>query len=249
MPVITIPLTTGPTSDESSSLVIHLPDRHCGAAIVVCPGGGYGGLAAHEADPVAQWCNSIGVVGAVLKYRLGPKNHHPVPLSDAQAAIALLKSRAAEFKLDPKRIGILGFSAGGHLASTAATHFTGPENRPDIAILIYPVIAMDGPFSHAGSRRNLLGDAPSAELVASLSNHTQITKDTPPMFLVHGMNDHVVPIENSLQLATALAARQIPFAAQLYENGPHGFGMGELPETAAWPSACASWLKARGFTK
>ncbi|HVQ36348.1 MAG TPA: alpha/beta hydrolase [Pyrinomonadaceae bacterium] len=233
-------------------------DKMTGAAIIICPGGGYARLADHEGGPVAQWLNSQGVTAFVLKYRLGPRYHHPAPLQDAARAIRLVRSRAGEWGLDPQRIGILGFSAGGHVASTAGTHFdSGKANaadpiervssRPSLMVLVYPVITMKEK-THAGSKRNLLGTDPTAELVNLLSNEEQVTKETPPAFLVHTMADTGVPVENSLSFVTALRRFGVPFEFHLYERGPHGFGLGQKdPILATWPDRCADWLRLRGF--
>lgn len=237
------------------------PDKANGAAVVVCPGGGYGGLADHEGKPIAEWLTSLGVTGVVLKYRLGPKYHHPVEMGDVARAIRTVRSHAADWGIDPHRVGVLGFSAGGHLASTAATHFdagsasaTDPidrvSSRPDVAILIYPVITFSDPFTHAGSRHNLLGDNPSPDLITLLSNEKQVTAQTPPCFLVHGTDDTVVPAENSLMFALACRKAGVPVELHLYEHGPHGFGLGGSdPVLSAWPGSCAKWLEHRGFLK
>jgi acetyl esterase/lipase len=233
-------------------------EKASGAAVVVCPGGAYGYLAPYEGWPVAEWLNSLGVTGFVLSYRLGPRYHHPAPLQDAQRAIRTARARASEWKLNPERIGILGFSAGGHLASTAATHFDGgnPDaadpverlsSRPDFAILIYPVITMADPFTHKGSRKNLLGEEPKAELIDLLSNEKQVTAETPPTFIVFGANDKVVPVENGLMFASALSKAKAPFELHVYERGPHGFGLGvKDPVLVTWPDRCAAWLGVRG---
>jgi len=233
-------------------------DKMTGAAIIICPGGGYGHLADHEGRPVAEWLNTLGVTAFVLKYRLGPRYHHPAPMQDAARAIRIVRARAAEWGLDPQRIGILGFSAGGHLASTAGTHFDSGKpdapdaiervsSKPNLMILIYPVITMRD-RTHAGSKKNLLGDQPGPELVALLSNDEQVTKDTPPTFLVHTMNDSAVPVENSLLFVSALRKAGVPFEFHLYERGPHGFGLGgKDPILATWPDRCADWLRLHSF--
>jgi acetyl esterase/lipase len=245
------------------TLTVYRPEegKASGAAVVVCPGGGYGGLAAHEGEPVARWLNEIGVTAFVLKYRLGPRYHHPAMLDDAGRAIRTVRARAAEWGVDPKRIGILGFSAGGHLASTAGTHFDAGDSasddpiarassRPDAMILIYPVIALATPYGHKGSLRNLLGDNPDPKLVASLSNESQVTKETPPAFLVHSHEDTVVPPENSLLFVLALRRNGIPCELHMFEKGQHGYGMALAdPELKAWPAACEHWLRRRGFVK
>lgn len=233
-------------------------EKATGAAVIVCPGGGYSHLADHEGGPVAEWLNSIGVTAFVLKYRLGPRYQHPAPMQDAARAIRTVRARAAEWHVDPKRIGILGFSAGGHVASTAGTHFdsgnpgaTDPiervSSRPDLMVLVYPVITM-GELTHSGSKRMLLGDNPSEQLVTLMSNEKQVSKDTPPTFLVHTANDAAVPVENSLQFAEALRRAGVPFELHVYERGPHGFGLGgNNPPLQSWPRRCADWLRLQGF--
>ncbi len=254
------PGAVGNETIDIPTLTPYLPpkDKMTGAAIIVCPGGGYTHLADHEGGPVAEWLNSLGVTAFVLKYRLGPRYHHPAPMQDAARAIRIVRARAAEWGLDPQRIGILGFSAGGHLASTAGTHFdSGNPNaadaiervssKPNIMILIYPVITMRDK-THAGSRKNLLGDDPAPALVTLLSNDEQVTKETPPAFLVHTSNDDAVPVENSLLFVNALRRASVPFEFHLYERGPHGFGLGgKDPILATWPDRCAGWLRLHGF--
>ena len=233
-------------------------EKATGAAVIVFPGGGYTHLADHEGRPVAEWLNSIGVISFVLKYRIGPRYHHPAPLEDAARAIRTVRARAREWNIDPERIGILGFSAGGHLASSIGTHFDSGKldasdpiervsSRPELMILIYPVITM-GPLGHAGSRNSLLGSNPSPELVALLSNETQVTRETPPTFLVHTMADTAVPVENSLMFVSALRKAGVPFELHLYERGAHGFGLaGKDPVLASWPDRCADWLRIHNF--
>jgi acetyl esterase/lipase len=232
-----------------------------GAAVIVCPGGAYGHLADHEGKPVALWLNTLGIQGFVLKYRLGPKYHHPVEMEDGQRAVRYVRSHAAQWHLDPKRIGILGFSAGGHLASTVATHFDdgiagAPDPvdrvscRPDLAILMYPVITMRDPFAHLPSRKNLLGDNPDPSLLAFLSSDEQVTKSTPPCFLVHTMDDHTSPVENSLLFAAACRKNHVPVELHLFEHGKHGFGLGkDDPVLSTWPGLAALWLQRHGFAK
>jgi acetyl esterase/lipase len=259
----------GPADTPTLSLYPAPEDKANGAAVVVCPGGGYGGLAEHEGHPIAQWLNSLGVTAVVLKYRLGSAGYrHPIMLNDAARAIRTVRARAAEWKVDPNRIGIIGFSAGGHLASTAATHFDAGNaqaedpidrvsSRPDAAILVYPVITMEDPYTHKGSRQNLLGEKPTPELIELLSNEKQITSKTPPCFLVHTTDDSVVPVENSLLFTMACHKAGVPVELHVFEHGPHGFGLGSnspvlnAPNNvlAAWPVLCANWMKARGFIK
>jgi acetyl esterase/lipase len=243
------------------------PEVATGSAVVVCPGGGYGMLAMdHEGEQVAQWLNSLGITAFVLKYRLGPRYHHPVMLQDAGRAIRTVRANAEKWKLDPHRIAILGFSAGGHLASTAGTHFDAGKpdaedpvdrvsSRPDRMILVYPVIALATPYGHKGSLRNLLGDNPSQELIESLSNERQVTRDTPSTFLAHTNADTGVPAENALLFALALRKAGVPVELHLFERGPHGLGLGNgmagripaEPSFKAWPKLCETWLKNQGF--
>lgn len=228
-------------------------------AIIVCPGGAYQVLAFnHEGIEIAKRLNAMGVSAFVLKYRL-VEYGHPAPLQDVLRAIRTVRSRAAEFGVAPERIGVLGFSAGGHLAATAATLFDAPEGRtgaaidavsgrPDFAVLIYPVITMKGPFAHAGSRRNLLGENPPPQRVDRLSPELQVTTNTPPVFLVHTAEDRGVPLENSLQLFQAIRAAGGSAELHFYEKGPHGFGLGAaLGPAAAWPSTLETWMRAHGW--
>jgi acetyl esterase/lipase len=232
------------------------------ACIIVCPGGGYGGRAAHEGAPICKWLNSIGVAGFVLDYRVKPYRH-PIPLGDAQRAIRTVRARAAEWKIDPKRVGILGFSAGGHLAASAATIFDAGKPdaadpidrvscRPDAAILCYPVITF-GDFRHNGSMVNLLGPDPNPKLRQELSLETRVTPETPPVFLWHTSDDGSVPVENSLLFAMALHKNKVPFALHVFPHGPHGIGLGDgdrgakAPDARQWPAICAEWLKNLGF--
>ena len=232
----------------------------CGTAVVICPGGGYGGLADHEGRPVAQWLNTLGVTGVVLRYRLGPRYRHPVMWNDVSRAVRTTRSRSDDWKIAADRIGVLGFSAGGHLAATVSCHFDGgmpnaadpverASSRPDFSVLIYPVISLVGASAHSGSRHNLLGHDADLALVARLSLETQVSPDTPPTFLVHSTDDSAVPVENSLRYALALEAAGVPFAMQVYDRGQHGFGLGREgdPVTSSWPDQCARWLGANGF--
>jgi len=239
-------------------------DTATGAALVICPGGGYGRLADHEGAGYARFFNEHGITCFVLKYRLGSDGYrHPAMWQDASRAVRLVRSRAPEWKLDPNRIGIIGSSAGGHLTSTVVTHFDAgtPDaadpvercsSRPDLGILCYPVITM-GTDTHAGSRRNLLGDDPSPELVEFLSNETQVSSNTPPCFIWHTVEDRTVKVENSQMFAAALRAHGVPFELHLYERGPHGIGLHErrdAPETRhPWTVECVRWLQERGFAR
>lgn len=256
------PAAKGSAPEDIPSIQLYQPpaDKANGAAIVVCPGGGYGGLAAHEGHDIAVWLNSIGVTAVVLKYRLGRYAYrHPVMLQDAQRAIRTTRAKAAEWKIDPARVGIMGFSAGGHLTATAATHFDAGDanagdpiekqnSRPDVAILCYPVITMSDPFTHNGSRKNLLGDNPSPELIDLLSNEKQVTEKTPPTFIFHTEDDKGVPVENSLLFAAALRKAKVPHEMHIYETGRHGVGLAkDNPALSTWPKMLENWLRARKF--
>ena len=256
------PGAKGSAPEDVPSIQLYQPsaDKANGAAIVVCPGGGYGALASHEGHDVAVWLNSIGVTAVVLKYRLGRYGYrHPVMLQDAQRAIRTTRAKAAEWKIDPNRVGIMGFSAGGHLTSTAATHFDAGDanasdpiekqsSRPDVAIVCYPVITMTDPFAHAGSRKNLLGDNPSQELINLLSSEKQVTEKTPPTFIFHTEDDKGVPVENSLMFAAALRKAKVPYEMHIYETGRHGVGLAkDNPALSTWPKLLENWLRARKF--
>ncbi len=257
------PGAIGETPQDIPTLTFHpAPKAKAnGTTVIVCPGGGYGGHAAHEAEPVADWLNAQGIHAFILRYRLGPRYHHPVMRYDVLRAVQVVRANAAKWEVNPKRIGIIGFSAGGHLASTAATHFTEGEadakdpishvsSRPDFALLIYPVITMTEPFTHRGSRHNLLGENPSQELITLLSNEKQVTKKTPPIFLAHGMDDAVVPVENTILFAEACRKQGVPCEMHLYEKGVHGFGIRPTAGAVSlWPHQCSLWLEEHGFVK
>jgi len=228
------------------------------AAMIVCPGGGYYGKAPHEGEPVALWLNRIGLSTFVLDYRVFPY-HHPAPMLDVQRAIRKVRFHCTRWNIDPHKIGILGFSAGGHVASTAATHFD-PGNpdaldpidrvssRPDALVLCYPVITFTE-FRHDGSRVALIGENPPEELVHYLSNETQVTSSTPPTFLWHTANDDGVPVENSLLFAGSLSRNKVPFDLHIFQDGPHGVGLAEdNPTLSAWTRLCENWLRSIGFT-
>ncbi len=254
------PGATGTGPEDCPRLTPYLPaGKGPFPAVVVCPGGGYGGRAAHEGEPIARWLNTLGVAGLVLDYRVAPYKH-PAPLGDAQRAIRLARARCAEFRVDPGRVGILGFSAGGHLAASAATIFdagkpdaTDPIDRqscrPDALIACYPVITLTGPFVEPGSMKNLVGDPADAALRKFLSLQNRVTRLTPPAFLWHTSDDACVPVENSLLLASALGRHNVPFSLHVFHHGRHGLGLGEeSPDVAAWTQLCARWLGGIGFT-
>ncbi len=236
------------------------PAKKTGATMLILPGGGYGSLAEHEGTGYAEWFASHGIQAYVLKYRLGSNGYrHPIELGDAARALRMVRAFAKRDGLDPKRVGVIGSSAGGHLASTLATHFdagatgaTDPiereSSRPDLAILCYAVISM-GEFGHAGSRKNLLGENPPADLVQNLSNELQVRQDTPPCFLWHTVEDKVVPVENSLLFAAACRKAGVPFSLHIYENGAHGLGLfGRNHQPAPpWGEQLLYWFKERKF--
>lgn len=254
------PGAVGKEPGDIPTLTPFLPpkEKASGAALIICPGGGYSHLSDREGPPVAEWLNTLGITAFVLKYRIGPRYHHPAPLEDAARALRTVRARAAEWGLDPERIGIQGFSAGGHLASTLGTHFDSGKSdaadpiervssKPNLMILVYPVITMRE-LTHAGSKKFLLGDNPKPEMIALLSNEEHVTKETPPTFIVHTMTDATVPVENSMLFSTALRKAGVPFEFHLYERGPHGFALGgKDPILATWLARCADWLRLHGF--
>jgi acetyl esterase/lipase len=251
------------TNVSQPTLAIYQPpeDKRTGAAVVICPGGGYSGLSMEkEGREVDEWLRSKGIVGVVLRYRCGGgKNQQPVPLEDAQRAIRTVRAKAAELGVDPQKVGILGFSAGGHLASTAATMFDEGKadaedaverqsSRPDFAVLVYPVITLVGEAAHQGSRNNLLGAGATEALAETWSTDRRVTDKTPPTFLVHAGDDKGVPVENSLRFYKALLANRVPAEMHVYEVGGHGFGMFREDRPAAkWPEQLERWLKARAI--
>jgi len=260
------PGALGKEPKDIPTLTPFYPDagKASGAAMVICPGGGYGGLAPHEGEGYARWLNEQGITAFVLKYRLGSAGYrHPVMLQDAARALRLVRANADAWKVDPKRLGIMGSSAGGHLASTLLTHFDAgkPEDadpvervssRPDVGILCYAVITM-GKFTHQGSKNNLLGTNPPPALVEELSNELRVTQDTPPCFVWHTFEDTAVPVENSMQFAAALRQAGVPFDLHIYQKGGHGMGLGSREYDSTkwhpWTHDCSYWLKAQGFVK
>jgi acetyl esterase/lipase len=251
----------GTADVDKPSITPYLAKSPNGTAVVVCPGGGYQHLAMdHEGAQIARWLNSLGISAFVLQYRLGPKYHHPAMINDAQRAIRTVRSRAAALHIQPDRIGIWGFSAGGHLASTAATHFDNGDpnasdpidragSRPDFAILAYPVISL-GEYAHVGSRDNLLGKNPDPKLVEDLSNDQRVTVQTPPTFLFHTSADPVVPVENSVRFYLALRKAGVPAEMHIFQNGPHGVGLAPTDATlSAWGGLLANWLRERGLLR
>jgi acetyl esterase/lipase len=259
------PGALGKEDKDIPTLTAYLPDtdKATGAAVVICPGGAYAGLASHEGKDYALYLNQFGVAGFVLKYRLGSQGyHHPAMLNDAARAVRLVRTKAAEWKVDAKRVGIMGSSAGGHLASTLLTHFDAGKadvsdpverqsSRPDLGILCYPVISL-GANTHQGSKNNLLGKNPEPELVKLLSNELQVTAQTPPCFIWHTWEDNGVKIENSLDFAAALQKNRVPFDLHVYQKGGHGMGLKDKPpfeNVHPWGKDLVFWLKAQGFVK
>jgi acetyl esterase/lipase len=232
-----------------------------GTAVVICPGGGYTLLAIdHEGYDIAGWFNQMGITAVILKYRLPAdaimEDKSVGPLQDVQEAIRIVRRRANEWNLDPARIGIMGFSAGGHLAATASTLYAEPvypptdatSARPDFSILIYPVISLQQANTHGGSRRNLLGENPNQLRVDKFSNELQVNEQTPPAFLVHSSDDAAVPVSNSIAYFQALRSKGVPAELHIYEKGGHGYGLARDRGTeAGWPDACEKWIKARGL--
>jgi acetyl esterase/lipase len=232
-------------------------ERATKAAVIVCPGGGYGHLSMEkEGSKIAEWLNSFGVTAFVLRYRhAGTGHQNPTPMLDGQRAIRTVRARAGDWGIDPQKIGVMGFSAGGHLASTLGTHFDAGDSaaadpidhascRPDFMILCYPVVSLTADYTHTGSRDNLLGKEPDAKLVRSLSNEFQVASDTPPAFLFHTDEDHYVPTENSVAFYLALRHAGVPAELHIYRNGGHGVGLAEsIPGTSDWPNRCREWIE------
>ncbi len=255
------PLGDGKSEKAEVPITVHLPDPALatGAALVICPGGGYGGRVVEgEGHGIARWLNSHGIAGIVLEYRLPQGNYHR-PLLDVQRALRVARAHAAEWQIDPRRLGIVGFSAGGHLASTAGTHFdtgnaqaTDPVERascrPDFMILVYPVITL-GEKTHGGSRDNFLGPNAPVELIERFSNEKQVTAQTPPAFLTHARTDAVVPVEHSRMFYAALRAHNVPAELQELPEGNHGYNGYKGKEWDAWQKRSLEWLAEHGFLK
>ncbi|MCB0548513.1 MAG: alpha/beta hydrolase [Phaeodactylibacter sp.] len=259
------PGALGQEAKDKPSLFIYLSDaeKATGAAVMICPGGGYGNLAVEkEGTKIAEWFNSLGVHAFVLKYRLGnpegTEYQHPAMLNDARRGLRIIRSGAEQWGLDPNKVGVMGFSAGGHLASSLGTHFDDgdpeaedPVERisclPNFMVLAYPVISLNTKYVHAGSRRNLLGATPRMEAVNALSNETQVKPLTPPTFLFHTDEDTAVPPENSILFYLALREAGIPAELHIYEKGRHGVGFApDDPALSTWKDRLADWLKNRG---
>src|SRR5580765_6118257 len=253
-------------SDDSDipALAAYLPRTMVAStpAMIICTGGAYRSLASnHEGRQVAGYLNSLGIASFVLRYRLGPRYHHPIELGDAQRAIRTLRSHATQWQLDSARIGIVGFSAGGHLAMSTSTLFDAGDpraadaidrvsSRPDFVVLGYPVISMVASWTHKGSKTNLLGDAPDESLARTLSGELAVTKETPQTFIFHTADDPAVPVENSLHYFLALRQAGVPAEMHVFEHGPHGVGLAnDNPALAPWSTLLANWLRSRGVIK
>jgi acetyl esterase/lipase len=259
----------GQADHDVPTITPYLPvaEKAIGTSIVVCPGGGYGGLAGHEGEGYAKWLAENGIAAFVLKYRLGSKGYrHPIMLGDVSRAIRLVRSRAAEWKLDPQRVGVMGSSAGGHLASTVVTHFDAGQtdaadaverqsSRPDFGVLCYAVISMEDGVTHGGSKANLLGKTPDAKLVELLSNEKQVTKNTPPCFVWSTQEDKAVPVTNSLRFVAALQQHGVAYDFHVYQKGPHGIGLSEgkngVPagDVHPWSKDLLFWLRQNAWLK
>jgi len=259
------PGALGTRPQDIPTLTPYLPEatNTTGAAMVICPGGAYEFLAPQEGNDYALWLNQHGITCFVLKYRLGPNGYHyPAEFEDVSRAVRMVRADAAQWHIDPHRVGVMGSSAGGHLAATLLTHFdSGNPNsddpierqssRPDLGILCYPVITM-GEYTHPGSKKNLLGQNPAPELVTLLSDELQVKTNTPPCFIWSLDDDTIVPVENSLMFAEALRKQHVPFALDLYEHGSHGMGLADKPPFAhphPWAGDCLFWLKAHHFVE
>jgi acetyl esterase/lipase len=258
------PGALGQDDRDKPALTIYMPPDTAGpmTAVIIAPGGSYARLSMNkEGRAPANYLNTLGIAAFVLRYRLGPQYHHPIELGDAQRAIRMVRARASEWHIAPDRIGFMGFSAGGHLASSASTHSDAGRadaadpidrvsSRPDFAVLAYPVITFVEPFTHQGSRTNLLGDHPDEGLARSLSSETQVTASTPPTFLFHTNADTVVPVENAVAYFLALRKAGVPAEMHVFKDGPHGVGLPMADAALAeWPTLLSNWLKASGFLK
>lgn len=259
-----VPGAQGTADQDNPTLTLYpsLNPASSGTAVIVAPGGSYVMLAInHEGRQVANWLNSLGVTAFVLKYRLGPKYRHPIELSDAQRAVRLVRSQAKKYGIRPDRIGFMGFSAGGHLASTIGTHFDSGDPkaadpvdrvscRPDFLVLAYPVISFVAPYSHSASAKHLLGDNPDPKVAEELSSDLHVTSETPPTFLFSTSADKLVPAENSVAFYLALHKAGVPAEMHVFEKGPHGVGLdlGD-PVLGQWPTLLANWMRERGLLR
>jgi len=256
------------TAEDKPSLRVFLPPvyNNSGTAVVICPGGGYRILTiGYEGEAIARWFNTIGVAAFVLEYRHAPSYQHPTPLQDALRAMRYVRYHAKDYRIEPGLIGIMGFSAGGHLASSVSTHYNeatlnpsdpvdGVSSRPDFTVLGYPIISLLPPVTHEGTALNLMGNQDTPELRTAYSNHLHVTSQTPPAFLFHTLEDEAVPAENSILYYKALVAAHVPAEMHLYEKGKHGAGLADgrdgaphIPTLTTWPDLLMRWLAGRGF--
>lgn len=257
-----VPGALGAAPEDTPEITAHFPPagRANGAAMLIFPGGGYQHLSTvKEGSDVAEWLAGLGVTSFVVRYRLGPRYHHPVQLDDARRAMRTVRARADEWHLDKTRVGVIGFSAGGHLASTVGTHFDAgvqasadplerESSRPDFMLLIYPVITMRDTIGHRGSRVNLLGEAPPPALVRLLSSEMQVTPATPPAFIVHSIDDRTVPVENAQLFLESLRRAAVPAELHLFDHGGHGYGLAPAdPALAAWTTLAEGWMRRHGW--
>ena len=260
------PDALGTSSNDIPTLTPYLPNatNATGAAMLICPGGGYQHLAPHEGNDYALWLNQRGITCFVLKYRLGSNGYHyPAEFQDVTRAMRWVRAHAADYQIDPHRIGVMGSSAGGHLAATLMTHFDAGDkdskdpveqqsSRPDLGILCYAVITMENKYTHVGSKTNLLGPNPSRKLVKLLSDELHVTRETPPCFMWTTFEDKTVPMENTMMFAEALRKNGVPFALHVYEKGHHGLGLADKPPFAhphPWANDCLFWLQQQGYIK
>jgi acetyl esterase/lipase len=261
VPVLENGIVNGVSKVTTPTLTVFVPEKPNGSAIVICPGGGYAYLAINkEGFKVAKWLNTLGITAFVLKNRLPSdeimKDKSIGPLQDAQEAIRYVRRNAEKWAINTQKVGVIGFSAGGHLAATLSTHYKDvvykvTDNisaRPDFSLLIYPVISMDEKITHKGSRNNLLGTTPSETTVEKYSNEKQIDGATPPAILIHAIDDKTVPVENSINYFLALKKNSVPAEIHLYQNGKHGFGLGNKGTTSQkWTKQCEEWLLVNNF--
>jgi acetyl esterase/lipase len=251
----------GETDADKPAIYAWLPASNpTKTGVIVAPGGSYEHLSVvHEGSDVAAWLNAHGIAAFQLRYRLGPKYHSPVELGDAQRAIRTVRARAGEYGIAPDHLGFWGFSAGGHLAASAGVNFDAgnaaatdvieqQSSRPDFLVLSYPVITMEAPYVHIGSRRSLLGDAPDQAVVDAMSNELHVTAQTPPTFLYATTDDHTVPVMNSVMFYEALVKAGVPAEMHLFQHGGHGSGLGTgNPQLSVWPDLLIKWMRERGY--
>jgi acetyl esterase/lipase len=260
IPVLENGIVTGVSKVTTPTLTVFVPEKPNGTAIVICPGGGYGYLAINkEGFKVAKWLNTLGITAFVLKYRLPSElimqDKTIGALQDAQESMRFIRRNAAKWNINAEKVGVIGFSAGGHLASTLSTHYKEDvykvtdsiSAKPDFSILIYPVISMEEHTTHKGSRNNLLGATPSAALIEKYSNEKQIDAMTPPTYIVHAVDDKSVPIENSINYFLALKNNKVPSEIHFYEKGLHGFGLGNNGTSKKWTIQCEEWLRVHAW--